>query len=134
MPSKHLTIGRLATLASLNVETIRYYQKRGLIQEPPKPIQGYRIYSDEVLTQLLFIQRAKCVGFTLIEIKSLLTLGEQSNCGQTKHLAQKKLVLVNDKLADLSQLKITLESLITNCESRELKNECPIIESFKKKG
>jgi MerR family mercuric resistance operon transcriptional regulator len=133
MSSKHLTIGRLAKLANLNVETIRFYQKRGLIQEPPKPAQGYRIYSEEILAQLLFIQRAKCVGFTLTEIKNLLTLGEQGNCDETKKLAEQKLTLVNDKLTDLTQLKNTLEVFIMDCENRNLIDECPIIQAFKKK-
>jgi MerR family mercuric resistance operon transcriptional regulator len=133
MSSKHLTIGRLAKLANLNVETIRFYQKRGLIQEPPKPVQGYRIYSDDVLAQLVFIQRAKCVGFTLTEIKNLLTLGEQGNCDETKNIAQQKLTSVNDKLTDLTQLKKTLEAFIMDCENRNLIDECPIIQTFKKK-
>jgi len=79
MSNKPLTIGRLAKLANINVETTRFYQKQDLIQQPPKPEQGYRVYSDESLIQLLFIQRAKLVGFTLAEVKNLLALGEQGN-------------------------------------------------------
>jgi MerR family mercuric resistance operon transcriptional regulator len=76
IPNKLLTIGSLAKLVDIHVETIRFYQKKGLIQQPPKPFQGYRIYSSETVSKLLFIQRAKLVGFTLSEIKTLLTLCE----------------------------------------------------------
>lgn len=133
MSNKPLTIGRLAKLANINVETIRFYQKQDLIQQPPKPEQGYRVYSDESLIQLLFIQRAKLVGFTLAEVKNLLALGEQGNCDETKKLAQQKLTLVNGKLTDLVQLKHTLETFIIDCENRNPIEECPIIQAFKNK-
>jgi MerR family mercuric resistance operon transcriptional regulator len=132
-PTPPLTIGRLAKKANINVETIRFYQKRGLIQEPVKPSQGYRVYSTEILSQLLFIQRAKLIGFTLSEIQNLLALGEHKNCEETKHMAEQKLALVADKINDLSQLKTTLEALIDDCEHNKEINECPIIQSFENK-
>lgn len=131
MPNKRLTIGRLANLASINVETIRFYQKQGLIQEPPKPAQGYRLYSAEILSQLLFIQRAKLVGFTLAEIKKLLTLGEDCNCKEAKQMAEQKLTMVNDKLNDLLYIKNTLETFINDCNNNKKVDKCPIIQSFK---
>jgi MerR family mercuric resistance operon transcriptional regulator len=133
MINKKLTIGYLAKLANINVETIRFYQKKGLIQQPPKPVQGYRIYSENSLAQLLFIQRAKLVGFTLAEIKNLLALGEHKNCEKMLNLTQQKLALINHKLADLTELKKTLETLIINCKNRQPIDECPIITTFKNK-
>ncbi|MBC8493996.1 MAG: MerR family transcriptional regulator [Candidatus Thioglobus sp.] len=131
MPNKRLTIGRLANLASINVETIRFYQKQGLIQEPPKPDQGYRLYSVEALSQLMFIQRAKLVGFTLAEIKKLLTLEEDCNCKKAKQMAEQKLTMVNDKLNDLLYMKNTLETFICDCDNNKKVDKCPIIQSFK---
>ncbi|WP_198264546.1 MerR family transcriptional regulator [sulfur-oxidizing endosymbiont of Gigantopelta aegis] len=132
-----LTIGRLAKMASVNVETIRYYQKRGLIQEPVKPDQGYRIYSQAAYEQLLFIQRAKRVGFTLGEIQELLILDEKANCREASLLAQQKLNLVTEKIAELLQIKQTLQHYVSDCEHNAKNNRdkdnisCGFIKSFK---
>jgi len=131
MSNKPLTIGHLAKLAHINVETIRFYQKKGLIQEPEKPIQGYRIYPSETLTQLVFIQRAKLVGFTLAEIKKLLMLGEDCDCNEARKMAQQKLMMVNEKLNDLLRIKDSLENYIHHCDSNKQVDKCPIILSFK---
>ncbi len=131
MINKPLTIGCLAKLADINLETILFYQKQGLLQKPEKPIQGYRIYSSEDLAQLIFIQRAKLVGFTLAEIKKLLMLGEDCDCHKAKNMAQQKLMMVNEKLNDLLRIKESLESYIHHCGSNEKSNKCPIIQSFK---
>jgi len=134
MTHKQLTIGSLAKLANINVETIRFYQKKGLIQQPSKPEQGYRIYSEDALAQLLFIQQAKLAGFTLAEIKKLLALSDHEDCEETLSLTQQKLTLINHKLADLMALKKTLETLIINCKNHQLVDECPIIKTFKNKS
>ncbi len=132
MTKKPLTIGHLAKLASINVETIRFYQKQGLIQEPEKPIQGYRIYPSETLSQLIFIQRAKLISFTLAEIKKLLALGEDCNCDKTKHMAQQKLMMVNEKLNNLLCIKDNIENYIHHCGANKKVDKCPMIQSFKK--
>ncbi len=130
---KPLTIGTLAKQAKVNIETIRYYQKRGLIQEPEKPTQGYRIYPKEVLSQLLFIQRAKQVGFTLTEIKELLLLDEGVNCSEAQQMAQKKLEIVNNKLCELADIKTTLKRFIGGCKKNESADNCKMIQSLKNK-
>lgn len=134
MTKKPLTIGNLAKQANINVETIRYYQKLGLIHEPDKPTQGYRIYSKEILSQLLFIKRAKLIGFTLSEIQGLLILDESLNCSDAKLIAQQKLGLINDKLNELLDIKETLEVFIKDCEDASSTDKCIIIQSLKNKS
>ena len=85
MSAKPLTISHLAKAAGIGVETIRYYQRIGLLDEPPKPASGYRVYNKSVVARLKFIQRAKELGFTLGEIKELLSLDSDA-CGQTREL------------------------------------------------
>jgi len=132
MSEKPLSIGQLAKLAGINVETIRFYQKRGLIQLPPKPEIGYRIYSQEAVSRLIFIQQAKQVGFTLTEIQELLGLDDSCNCKEAKLMAQQKLTLTNEKLNELLRIKETLETYIDNCEQNNPSDKCPILQSLKK--
>lgn len=82
---KPLTIGALARAAGVHVETVRYYQRRGLIAQPRKPARGHRIYPRETLERLLFIKRAQELGFTLEEIASLLVLGGETRCGKWRN-------------------------------------------------
>ena len=131
MKNKHLTIGRLAKLVEVNVETIRFYEKSGLIQQPQKPEQGYRIYPQEVVAQLLFIKKAKLIGFTLVEIQELLTLDESCNCNETKIIAQQKLLSINEKLNDLQRIKNTLRMFVDSCERNTATDKCTIIQSLK---
>ncbi len=131
MKNSNLTIGRLAKLVQINIETIRFYEKSGLIQQPPKPEQGYRIYSQEIVTQLLFIKKAKLIGFTLNEIKELLTLDETCNCNEAKQMAQQKLALVNERLNDLQRIKHTLQNFVESCERNTSMDNCAIIQSLK---
>lgn len=126
---KTLTIGAVAKKAGVNVETIRFYQRKGLITEPPKPETGFRIYPADVITRLQFIHRAKELGFTLAEIEILLEL-DSSDCSQTKQIATQKLELIRSKINDLQAMTQALESLLGACESNESNNPCPIISSL----
>ena len=126
MPNPALTISRVAKLSGLGIETLRYYQRIGLIAEPPKPAQGYRIYDLAILAQLQFIQRAKQLGFTLTEIKELLAL-DASACAQTRELAQQKYDLITQKVMDLQAMARELEHLLEACESNPAHTGCPII-------
>ena len=126
---ERLTISTAAKQAGVGVETIRYYQRIGLIQEPVKPVSGYRSYTNKDLQQLRFIQRAKLLGFSLSEIKTLLSLGEE-NCDQTKQLASSKLIDVKGKIKDLTAIADTLEKLVGSCESNGSSTACPIIEAI----
>jgi len=108
-----LTISKLAKSADVNVETIRYYQRVGIIQQPEKPEQGYRQYSQETVTRVKFIKRAQRLGFALKEISELLELhnGPYQDQG-TRQLAQQKLTLIEENIADLFAMKATLDKLI----------------------
>lgn len=132
MSEKPLTINVIAKKAGIGIETIRYYQRIGLIDEPEKPKSGYRIYSEESVSRLVFIQRAKELGFTLAEISNLLALGD-GRCSETKELAVHKLEIINSKLHDLQAIACTLEKLIQSCESNLNHQGCPIITAILKR-
>jgi MerR family mercuric resistance operon transcriptional regulator len=124
-----LTIGQLANKAGINVETIRYYERRGLIKRPVKPASGYRQYNKQALQKLLFIKRAKNLGFKLDEIGSLLNLSSE-HCGEVKSLAEEKLVHVNNKISDLQGLAEVLGDLVRQCNNSADRVHCPIIETL----
>jgi MerR family mercuric resistance operon transcriptional regulator len=126
----NLTIGRLAESAQVNVETVRYYQRRGLMREPARPTGSVRRYSNDDARRIRFIKRARQLGFTLEEVINLLKLEDGRNCPETERLAQQKLVLVEARIADLGRLRKTLRELIGRCESGRGKIMCPIIESL----
>jgi MerR family mercuric resistance operon transcriptional regulator len=125
------TIGRLAKLADVNIETIRFYERKGLLKQPIKPLTGYRQYDDQALSRIRFVKRAQEVGFTLSEIQSLLDI-ESNNCNEVQHLAIEKLTLTRQKIADLQRLENTLQHLVTQCEITENNTHCPIVDSFNK--
>jgi MerR family transcriptional regulator, mercuric resistance operon regulatory protein len=126
MNVKPLTIGSIAKRAGVSVETIRYYQREGLIAEPLKPVSGFRVYPTETIDRIKFIQRSKRLGFTLAEIKNLLQLSV-TDCSTTRALTQQKLDLIRSKIADLQSMEAALEQLVTMCESSQPTNNCPII-------
>jgi MerR family mercuric resistance operon transcriptional regulator len=122
-----LTIGRLAQAAAINVETIRYYHRRGLLTEPVKPLGGHRRYPPDAVKRLRFIKRAQNLGFTLGEVRGLLTLEDGQSCRDTRLLAEKKLAVIEDRLADLARMRKLLKGLIAECESGKRPRSCPII-------
>jgi Hg(II)-responsive transcriptional regulator len=132
MTEKPATINIIAKKAGVGVETIRYYQRIGLITEPEKPPSGYRIYDEDALSRLFFIQRAKELGFSLAEIASLLSWGSGS-CTETKALAVHKLAIIQSKLHDLQAIANTLETLIQSCEANSVQQGCPIIRAMSKR-
>ena len=101
------TIGQLADAAKVNVETIRYYERQGFIEQPKKPKQGYRQYPQETLTTILFIKRAQQLGFTLAEIAVLIDLST-GGCHDVQILTETKLLAVRQKLKDLKRLEKAL--------------------------
>lgn len=125
---KELTIGRMAKRAGVNVETIRYYQRRGLLSEPDKPLGGYRRYAPEIVNRVRFIKRAQVLGFTLEEIRVLLRLEEACACAETRALAAHKVDLIDRKLADLAAMREALAGLISQCDAGESAKGCPIIQ------
>ncbi len=127
--NKPLTIGFLARAAEVNVETIRYYQRFGIIDEPTKPFEGYRIYPPETVDRLRFIKRAKQLGFSLKEIAELLELGD-GRCEDVRVRAEIKRTHVEEQIKDLKKLKKTLDTLIKSCQFDNGSAHCPIVETL----
>ena len=122
-----MTIGRLAAAAGVGVETIRYYQRRGLLDEPPKPLRGHRHYPADTANRVRFIKRAQALGFTLEEIANLLRLDGADCCSDTRELAAHKVALIERKLLDLAAMRDALAALMRQCETGQAEGLCPII-------
>jgi MerR family mercuric resistance operon transcriptional regulator len=122
-----LTIGKLAVRGGVNIETIRYYQRRGLLEEPSKPIGSFRQYPSDSVKRVRFIKRAQGLGFTLEEILGLLVLDERKACSETRGIAAHKLELIEQKIADLSKMKKSLAHLVRACDASSTGAPCPII-------
>lgn len=125
-----LTIGRLAAEAGVNVETIRYYQRRGLVPEPDRPINGQRRYAGDAVSRVRFIKRAQLLGFTLEEVGSLLELDAAHACAETRELAERKIEVIERKLGDLRAMRKALTSLVRECGTGTSKRACPIIRAL----
>lgn len=128
MESAERTIGRLARAAGVNIETIRYYQRRGLLATPRRPLRGVRRYPEETLARLRFIKRAQELGFTLREIAELLKLGDGS-CRETRAIAEHRLADIETRLRDLQSMRAALDKLIRSCRAGN-QSACPIIASL----
>ena len=122
-----LTIGKLAAQAGVNIETIRYYQRRGLLDEPKKPLNGFRRYPSSMTKRVRFIKRAQGLGFSLEEVTGLLRLDAAGACAETRELAAHKLALIDEKLAELGAIRAGLASLVAKC-GRGGHRPCPIIQ------
>ena len=125
-----LSIGKLALEAGVSVETIRYYQRRGLIEVPPRPPGGQRRYPESFRRTLRFIRRAQGLGFNLEEIGALLTLERAHACSETHERALLKLHLIDEKLRDLNAMRVALGQLVKQCEAGAAEGECPIIRTL----
>lgn len=123
-----LTISGLAAAAAVSIETVRYYQRRGLLQEPARPPGGVRRYANTDVDQLRFIKRAQAMGFTLEEIRSLLRLRTQDACHATRVLAVSKLRLIDTNIRELRQLREELAQLAAACDANAGESHCPVIE------
>jgi MerR family mercuric resistance operon transcriptional regulator len=122
------TIGKAAKELGVNIETIRYYERKGLIEQPQKPLSGYRHYNQTVIKSLRFILKAKSLGFTLNEISSLLSLS--NDCKKVESLGLKKLDLIREKIADLQRLESVICEMTESCLQNNNSENCPIIESL----
>ena len=122
-----LSIGSLAKAADVNIETIRYYQRRGLVDEPSKPLGGHRRYAAAAAARVRFIKRAQQLGFTLEEIKDLLLLEDGQSCREARMLAERKLGLIEKRVADLNRMCRSLKGLIAQCAEGKRPRSCPII-------
>ena len=129
-----ITIGQLARKAGVKVETVRYYERRNLISEPPRSESGYRQYSNEDVQRIRFIKRAQGLGFTLHEIEELLALrvDPDTTCADVKVEAEAKIEDIRAKIRALQKMKSVLAELTASCDSRAPTNNCPILESLEK--
>jgi MerR family mercuric resistance operon transcriptional regulator len=129
MSADNLTIGHIARAAGVNIETVRYYQRRGLVGLPPKRARGFRYYAPETAARVRFIKRAQALGMSLKEVQRLLKLEKQGACQETRALAAAKLALVEAKLSDLAKLRDVLRMLVAACDQPH-GSRCPIIEQL----
>lgn len=127
-----LTIGQLAKRAKVNIQTVRYYERRGLLPEPPRRESGYREYSQSDLARLQFIRHAKELGFSLKEIMELLSLRVDPNttCLDVKRRTEAKVADVEEKIQALQRMREALTKLAGVCRGRGPISECPILEAL----
>lgn len=126
----HLTIGNFAKAAGVNLETIRFYQRKGLLPEPAKPHGGIRRYGSTDVTRVRFVKSAQRLGFSLDEIAELLRLEDGTHCEDASRLAEHKLQDVRAKQADLARMEATLSALVNACHASEGNISCPLIASL----
>lgn len=127
MGNPTLTIGRLATAANVNVETVRYYQRRGLLPEPERPAGSVRRYGPDDVRRLQFIRRAQTMGFSLAEVLALQQVVGASSCQQTQLLTEHKLTSVRRRISDLRNLEAELKKQLDKCAQAPAGTPCPTL-------
>jgi MerR family mercuric resistance operon transcriptional regulator len=127
-----LTIGQIAKQAAVGIETVRFYERKELIEKPKRNVSGYRQYPLEVISRIRFIKRAQEVGFSLAEIKDLLLLRLDSSkkCEDVKTCALVKINEIEGKIVDLNRMKNALLDLTTACDTSSAIDQCPILKAF----
>jgi MerR family mercuric resistance operon transcriptional regulator len=123
------TIGGLAKAAGVGVETVRYYQRRGLLPEPPRPPGEVRRYGEQDVKRLKFIRSAQAAGFTLAEIKQLIDLDASDDRARARELAQARVAAIDAKIAELSEARDALSGLASDC-AKKRGGPCPILRAF----
>jgi MerR family mercuric resistance operon transcriptional regulator len=126
------TIGQLARRAGVGIETVRFYEREGLIPEPPRRPSGYRDYPPDTVTRIVFIRRAKDLGFSLKEINELLDfrVRPRRSCARVQRSAEAKIADIDGKIANLKRMRRALRDLTRACEDRTPTTECPILSSL----
>jgi len=129
---KPLTIGQVAKQTGVGIETIRFYERQGLLREPQRKASGYRQFADDVLARLRFIRRAKELGFSLREIGELLAIQDDPDASraEVKGLASAKLDDIEIKIRDLQRMKRALKKLVAQCPGHGPLPGCPILDSL----
>jgi len=124
--------GQLAKTADVNIQTVRFYDRQGILKPASRSEAGYRIYDNEGVKRLNFIIQAKELGFSLKEIKEFLALRVQSvqTCDRVRKKATEKLIGIQNKIAHLKKLEKTFKGLIGDCEKRVITDQCPILEKM----
>lgn len=126
-----LTIGAFAKAAAVNVETIRFYQLKGLLPTPDRPYGSIRRYSSADVARVKFVKSAQRLGFSLSEIGQLLTLEDGTHCSEAAEVAALRLVDVRAKLADLTRIEAALTSLVSECHAHHGSVSCPLIAALR---
>jgi len=129
-----LTTGRLARLGGVNLETVRYYEREGLIPKRPRTRAGYRLFPPDTARRLRFIKRAQELGFSLTEIRELLSLRPGTDRPKARARAQAKIAGIDEKIQTLQAMKNVLESLVVRCDDCGPVGGCPILESLGHEG
>lgn len=131
-----LTIGRVAAEVGVNIQTIRYYERRGLLVAPGRTASGYRQYAEAAVSRLRFIKHAQELGFSLKEVRELLDLRVRRGtaCDAVERSARQKIELVQQKIRGLQRVKQTLARLAAACEARRATDACPILEALEDHG
>ena len=127
-----MTIGQVAKATGLNIQTLRFYEDKGLIDEPPRRSSGYREYSRSDLVRLTFIRRAKELGFSLKEIREILLLrvDPEATCSDVKVRAEAKIAEVDEKIRSLKRIRNALAKISSSCRGKGPTSECPILEAL----
>jgi Hg(II)-responsive transcriptional regulator len=129
--SNKLTIGRIARLANVGIDTVRFYERRGLLPTPQRTAAGYRIYAADTVVRLNFIRRAKSLGFSLEEVSTLLELQDSGGAkSEVKTITQRKLDHINAKIDDLQRMRDVLHTLNQDCSGSGDVGGCPIIDAL----
>lgn len=128
--STPLTIGALAKLAQVNIESIRFYQRRGLVEEPPRPLGGIRRYAQAHVRRIRFIKQAQLLGFSLDEVAELLALEDGQHCHDAERIGARKLADVRERLAKLRSIERALAALVDQCHCNTGEVRCPLISSL----
>ena len=127
---EQMTIGQLAAAADVNVETVRYYQRRGLLASPERPSGSIGRYSPAALTRLRFIKRSQSLGFSLDDVQALLSLDDGQSCSAARSIGERKLAEVRQRLQTLQVLESALEDLVGRCSTSKRKVSCPLIQAL----
>lgn len=128
--------GQLALRAGVNVETLRYYERRGLLEAPARLPSGYRAYDDEAVRIIRFIKRAQELGFTLAEVETLLELaaGGPDTCDAAQSLAGNRIADLDRRIEMMRRMRDSLERLVATCQRPRRDRECPLIQSIEQEG
>jgi len=129
MGNAPLTIGGLSDATGVKIETIRYYEKEGLLPDPPRSTGGHRLYPDSLVKRVFFVRRSRELGFTLQEVRNLLELvdGDTSTCAEVKAITLTHADQVGGKVADLRRLEKGLRQMAAQCDGGDVP-ECPIVD------
>jgi MerR family mercuric resistance operon transcriptional regulator len=127
-----LTIGAVARAAGVNVETVRFYQRRALLPEPDRPYGSIRRYEAEDVARVRFVKAAQRLGFSLDEVAGLLKLDDGTHCDEARRLGEVKLADVRKKLKDLRRIESVLACLVRDCRMSRGKVSCPLIDTLQK--